>query len=307
MAASSSSSSPPIWEESIPHEDDIPLSLYASSHHHHHGHGHQAGSSLSSSQQQQQVRRSNTIGASGSRLYRINSGSSKPSSSSPSSASTGVSRRTSLKASPSLRRVMESSLGSGGEEGQQLTSIDSEHNNDAGISLTHQYNDDDDEEDQALYQGPSSISISGASLARHSSMPISQSRLSSLAGGRRRSSNSGGGDGDGGKVHSPPSSSSTGDYYYYPNPAPELIPPLNSNSSSTATTNTEVRRILLFSFSFSIHGRCKPIVWPRIDYSPFYTVMPHIRSVPHVFRICRVDVLEADLLSSCRPTLFFYF
>lgn len=171
----------PIWEEgpSTPYDDDdVPLSFSLSP-------------SLSSSNASSSryggsgagVRRSHTVTAAGSRLHRISSSGSGGSSSSahpssstsassiidrPLSASTGVSRRTSLKAGAGagsgLNRVVELEGSAEIEEdSHQPVAYQELYPSNAYIP-----GDDDHDEDEALY--PSAA----ASLARHSSMPVSR-------------------------------------------------------------------------------------------------------------------------------------
>lgn len=156
----------PIWEEGTPttpyrelDEDDVPLSFYG------------PGASLSPSSMGSNgaaggVRRSHTVTAAGSRLHRISSGSSQTGSTAvgslerPLSASTGVSRRTSMKtASPSLNRVME---GSASEDDQAPQLQAEQYPSNAYLPA------ETDFDNQALY------SSAAASLARHSSMPVSR-------------------------------------------------------------------------------------------------------------------------------------
>lgn len=161
----------PIWEEEVPaspsysgqehDDDDVPLSFsnFMSGN----GRNHAASG----------VRRSHTVTATGSRLHRISSGNSGSLSSSsssaaatsndrPLSASTGVSRRTSIKAtSPSLNRVVE---GSTSEEEAQAAQEQYPSN----AYLPFDADVDEDYDNQALYGSAT------ASLARHSSMPVSR-------------------------------------------------------------------------------------------------------------------------------------
>jgi hypothetical protein len=113
------------------------------------------------------VRRSHTVTATGSRLHRITgSGGSNilpPDNTKQLSASTGVSRRTSMKATPGLNRVVENSNSGGegegeGEEGQQQYPCNA-YDNENDLDL----------DNQALYSIGSTTS-----LARHSSMPVSR-------------------------------------------------------------------------------------------------------------------------------------
>lgn len=162
----------PIWEEGPPasppysrleHEDDVPLSF--------------PSSMLSSSGRNLAgVRRSHTVTAAGSRLHRISSGNSGSAASPggsyaahngaaassaaaadrPLSASTGVSRRTSINTtSPSLNKVVE---GSTSDEDAQVPP--EQYPSNAYLPF------DGEEDNQAMYIN------AAASLARHSSMPV---------------------------------------------------------------------------------------------------------------------------------------
>lgn len=142
-------------------DDDVPLSFSSSMMSSNGRHNAASG-----------VRRSHTVTAAGSRLHRISSGNSGSLSSSsssttshdrPLSASTGVSRRTSTKAtSPSLNRVVESSTSD--EESQA-----NQEQYPSNAYLPFDADVDDDYDNRALYNNAT------ASLARHSSMPISRS------------------------------------------------------------------------------------------------------------------------------------